>query len=202
MANAGLFNRREERNIMREELLKDADQFNLDPDSDWDPLNNDLNDALPNLDRWDDAVRKLLPDEHHSGELDTVADFLEKPQPVREEPKKIPQPIREVRETPVNRTVMASDKQLLFFILKYKNAGKICAEAGLSLKMLQQKVAYLSYKLKRYIDVAGLYRDTSPVKLEEDGILISRGHLVETPYKDGERFKIDFKDKYIILTRL
>jgi hypothetical protein len=72
---------------------------------------------------------------------------------------------------------------------------RVSQVAGISLKMLQQKVAYLSYKLKRYIDVAGLYRDTSPVKLEEDGILISRAHLVETPYKDGERFKIDFKDK-------
>ena len=187
---------------MREELLKDAEPFNLDPDDDWDPLSGDLDEVLPNLDRWDDAVRELLPGENRSENIDTVADFLDDSQPVRVKPKKAPQPLREVQNTPVNTTVITSDKQLLFFILKYKNARKICAEAGISLKALQQKVAYLSYKLKRYIDVAGLYRDTSPVKLDEDGILISRGHLVETPYKDGERFKIDFKDKYIILTRL
>ena len=130
------------------------------------------------------------------------ADLLVASKPVKKAPKKVAQPIREITEAPVRRGVIASEKQLLFFILKYKDAGKICAEAGISLKTLQEKVAYLSYKLKRYIHVAGLYRDTGPVKFKADGILVTREHLVETPFHEGDRFKVDLKDKYIILTRM
>ena len=188
---------------MGEGLLKDVDDFDLDPGSEWDRLSDELDDALPNLDRWDVEIRKLLPDESRPGNTGADADLLVGSQPIREEPKKeAPQPIREIPETHVNRPIITSEKQLLFFILKYKDARKICAEAGITLKTLQQKVAYLSYKLKRYIPVAGLYRNTGPVKLKEDGILITRGHLVETPFHDGDRFKVDFKDRHIILTRL
>ena len=189
---------------MGEGMLKDVDDFDLDPDGDWDQLSNELDGALPNVDRWDVEIRKLLPNENRSGNAEAVADVLVGSQPVREEPKRAPQPIREVSEAPVNvsRRLITSDKQLLFFILKYKDARKICEEAGISLKILQQKVAYLSYKLKKYIDVVGLYRDTSPVELKGDGILVTRGHLVETPFHEGDRFRVDFKEKYIILTKL
>ena len=189
---------------MGEGMLKDVDDFDLDPDGDWDQLSNELDDALPNVDRWDVEIRKLLPNENRSGNVEAVAEPLVGSQPAREEPKRAPQPVREAPEAPinVNRGLVTSDKQLLFFILKYKDARKICEEAGISLKILQQKVAYLSYKLKKYIDVVGLYRDTSPVELKGDGILVTRGHLVETPFHEGDRFKVDFKEKYIILTKL
>ena len=115
---------------MGEGMLKDVDDFDLDPGSEWDQLSNELDDALPNLDRWDVEIRKLLPDESRPGNAGAVADLLVGSQPVREEPKKVPQPIREVSEVPANRAVITSEKQLLFFILKYKDARKICAEAG------------------------------------------------------------------------
>ncbi len=189
---------------MGEGLLKDVDDFDLDPGSEWDRLSNELDDALPNLDRWDVEIRKLLPEDSRSENAGPVADLLvaSQPVPVKEEPKKVPQPIREITDAPVIKSAIPSEKQLLFFILKYKDARKICAETGISLKTLQEKVAYLSYKLKRYIHVAGLYRDTSPVKLKADGILVTREHLLETPFREGDRFKVDFKDKYIILSRL
>ncbi len=189
---------------MGEGLLKDVDDFDLDPGSEWDRLSNELDDALPNLDRWDVEIRKLLPDDNRSENAGAVADLLvsSQPAPGKEEPKKVPQPIREITEAPASKNVIASEKKLLFYILKYKDAGKICEEAGISLKTLQEKVAYLSYKLKKYIHVTGLYRDTSPVKLKADGILVTQEHLVETPFHDGDRFKVDFKDKYIILTRI
>jgi hypothetical protein len=72
----------------------------------------------------------------------------------------------------------------------------------MTLQTLRNRVGLLSYKLKTYIDVEGLYRDTYPVKLKSNGIRIPTGHLVETVFKLDDQFKIDFKDKYIILTRL
>ncbi len=187
---------------MGEGLLKDVDEFDVSPDSEWDRLGNELDDALPNLDRWDDEIRKLMPNEIRTETSEDVADALVGSQPVKEKPKKIPQPLREVSEIPLNRATVTSEKQLLFFILKHKDARKICEEAGISLKTLQQKVGYLSYKLRRYIDVVGLYRDTSPVKLTGDGIHVTRGHLAETSFQDGDRFKLDVKDRHIILTKL
>ena len=107
-----------------------------------------------------------------------------------------------ISELPRKQEILTPDKQLLFFIQKYKRAEIICREAGISLHTLQFKVGYLTYKLKRFIEVEGLYRETSPVKFADEGINISKSHLVETGFATGDRFRLDFKDKYIVLTKL
>lgn len=107
-----------------------------------------------------------------------------------------------VSEFPRKPEIPGSDKQLLFFIQKYKSADKICKEAGISLRSLQYKVGYLTFKLRRFIEVEGLYRETSPVKFTDEGVNISRSHLIETGFTVGDRFRVDFKDKYIVLSKL
>ena len=87
-----------------------------------------------------------------------------------------------------------SDKQLLFFIQKYKRAERICEEAGIKLRNLQDRYSYLIHKLKRYIEIEGLYRETSPVMLTDKGIQVSRDHLIESGFEVGDRFRVDFKE--------
>ena len=146
-------------------------------------LNNVVDDALPELDRWNNELKHEPPvTEKKIAEL-----------PAAEE--KIPEP-------PRKRDHTVKDKDLVLLIKKYKRASIVCDVTGMTLQTLQNRVGYLSYSLKTYIDVEGLYRDTYPVKLNSDGIKITTGHLVETDFKLDDRFKVDFKDKYIILTRL
>ncbi len=200
---------------MEEEKRKER----TSPESDWetwDNWNEDLEKALPNWDRWNNDLKQLLPDEEKPAKPETVAvSETAAPQTEAEPPPQIaeaesrteskPAPApkeNKVSELPRKQEMLTSDKQLLFFIQKFKRADIICREAGISLQNLQHKVGYLSYKLKRYIEVENLYRETSPVKLAEDGINISMGHLVETDLEVGDRFRVDFKDKYIVLTRL
>ena len=182
----------------------------------WDNWNDDLEKALPNWDRWNNDLKQLLPDEDEpiketepepSEPTASANDAEPGPEPL--EPVRAAEPgpkavAREgkVSELPRRQEILSSDKQLLFFIQKYKRAEKICQEAGISLRTLQYKVAYLTYKLRRYVEVEGLYRETSPVKFSDEGISISRSHLVETGFTVGDRFRLDFKDKYIVLTKL
>ena len=201
---------------MGEEKLRER-TASATPENDWenwDNWNEDLEKALPNWERWNNDLKQLIPDEDKplkkaEPEVSEPAapknDAVPVSKPV--EPLKAPEPkaiAREgkVTELPRRQEILSSDKQLLFFIQKYKRAEIICREAGISLRNLQYKVGYLTYKLKRYIEVEGLYRDTSPVKLTDEGINISRSHLVETGFTGGDRFRLDFKDKYIVLTRL
>ncbi len=95
-----------------------------------------------------------------------------------------------------------SDRQLLFLIQKYKRAERICQEAGIKLSNLRERYAFLVYKLKKYIEIEGLYRETSPVKLKDNGIQISMNHLIESGFEEGDRFKIDLKDGLIVLSKL
>ena len=74
---------------MGQGLLKDVDNFDLDPGSEWDRLSNELDDALPNLDRWDVEIRKLLADDSRSENAGSAADLLVASKPVKEEPKKL-----------------------------------------------------------------------------------------------------------------
>ena len=182
----------------------------------WDSWNQDLDKALPNWDRWNNDLKQLLPDEERPAKP-AQPEAVESAPPVKN-PEPMPRPLDPIKEVePKNEAAakegkvselhrkqenLTSDKQLLFFIQKYKQADKICKEAGISLRTLQEKVGYLTYKLKRYIEVEDLYRETSPVKFTDGGINISKSHLVETGFKVGDRFKLDFKDKYIVLSKL
>jgi len=173
----------------------------------WDEKSDFLNDGvdddpLPELDRWNDELKKLLPDEEGLPENQTVSQ-----EPVVElkavEPKlKDPVTEEKIIESPRKRGYTVTDKQLFLHIKKYKQARIICDVTGMTLQTLQNRVGRLSYKLKRYIDVEGLYRDTDPVEFKSDGIRVSTGHFVETDFKLGDRFKVGFRDKYIILARL
>jgi hypothetical protein len=182
----------------------------------WDNWNEDLEKALPNWDRWNNDLKQLLPDEEKPVKQEQFEEMESATPEKKPEPTPSPvEPVKEIEtkpaaaanegkisELPRRQESLNSDKQLLFFIQKFKKADKICKEAGISLRTLQDKVGYLSYKLKRYIEVEDLYRETSPVKLTVEGIHISRSHLIETGFEVGDRFKVDFKDKYIVLSKL
>ena len=203
---------------MEEEKLKVRTE-SATPENDWetwDNWNEDLEKALPNWDRWNNDLKQLLPDDEKPveaaqpeapGPIAAVKD--PEPEPALIAPVKEVEPMRtvvsreeKVSELPRKQEILTSDKQLLFFIQKYKRAEIICREAGISLRTLQFKVGYLTYKLKRFIEVEGLYRETSPVKFTDEGINISRSHLIETGFAAGDKFRVDFKDKYIVLTKL
>ena len=203
---------------MEEEKLKER-TASATPENDWetwDSWNEDLEKALPNWDRWNNDLKQLLPDDEkpvNAAQPDTpvpiaaVKDPEPGPDPIT--PVKEVEPMRtvatreeKVSELPKKQEILTSDKQLLFFIQKFKRADVICREAGISLRTLQYKVGYLTYKLGRYIEVEGLYRETSPVKFTDEGINISRSHLIETGFAPGDQFRLDFKDKYIVLTKL
>jgi hypothetical protein len=189
--------------MAEEELKKDGEDDTLEEV--WDDRslwNEDVDSALPELDRWDDMVRDLLPEADSRGKEEAVrqepvADLKAvKPKP------KPPVPQTKTAEPEKGRAAAVSDKQLLMLIEKYKDADKICEMTQMTLQTLQRKVAHFSYRLKRYIDVEGLYRDTGPVKMNQEGIPIPKGHLVGTGFKVGDLFNVGFKDNYIILGRL
>jgi hypothetical protein len=175
-------------------------------------LNNVVDDALPELDRWNNELKELLSVGERSPENQTVtpepAVELKAVEPKHEPPvteekiAELPIAEKKIAEPPRKRGHTVRDKDLVLLIKKYKQASIVCDVTGMTLQMLQNRVGHLSYKLKTYIDVEGLYRDTYPVKLKSNGIRITTGHLVETDFKLDDRFKIDFKDKYIILTHL
>ena len=175
-------------------------------------LNNAVDDALPELDRWNSELKELLSGEERATENQAVT-----PEPAVElkavEPKHEPPVTKEkiaalpvaeekIAEPPRRREHTVKDKDLILLIRKYKQASIVCDVTGMTLQTLRNRVGHLSYKLKTYIDVEGLYRDTYPVKFKNNGIRVTPGHLVETDFKIDDRFKVDFKDKYIILTRL
>lgn len=203
---------------MEEEKLKErtASATSENDWESWDNWNEDLEKALPNWDRWNNDLKQLLPDDETpekgaQPEAPGPTTAVKDPEPglAPVAPVKEVEPMHtvvsreeKVSELPRKQEILTSDKQLLFFIQKYKRAEIICREAGISLHTLQSKVAYLTYKLKRYIEVEDLYRETSPVKFADEGINISRSHLIETGFTTGDRFRLDFKDKYIVLTKL
>ena len=201
---------------MEEEKLKER-TASATPENDWetwDSWNEDLEKALPNWDRWNNDLKQLLPDDEkpvNAAQPDTPGPIaaVKDPEPEPITPVKEVEPMHtvatreeKVSELPRKQEILTSDKQLLFFIQKFKRADVICREAGISLRTLQYKVGYLTYKLGRYIEVEGLYRETSPVKFTDEGINISRSHLIETGFTPGDQFRLDFKDKYIVLTKL
>jgi hypothetical protein len=194
---------------MAEEELKENMEDALEEVWDDRSLWNDdgeIGNTLPELDRWDDMVRDLLPETHSHRKEEPV-----RQEPVRQEPvadlkavKPKPKPaVAEVKSPDPAKAQGAtvSDKQLLMLIQKYREAEKVCEVAQMTLQTLQRKVANLSYRLKRYIDVEGLYRDTGPVKMTPEGILIPKGHLIDTGVNVGDLFTVGFKDKLVILAR-
>ena len=190
---------------MEEQKLKENNAIDNLKDL-WDEksdfLNNGVDDALPELDHWNDELKELLSDQERPPEHQTVS-----PEPVvalkAVEPKlKDPVTEEKIIEPPRRRDHAVTHKQLFLLIKKYKHANIICDVTGMTIQTLRNRVGHLCYKLKRYIDVEGLYRDTDPVEFESNGIKVSTGHLVETDFKLGDRFRVGFKDKYIILARL
>lgn len=188
----------EERDIV-DGITSDDFAYDLDELGDF---GDEIDKAMPEWDRWNDELKKFLPEKER-----TEGRQMQKPKavpdarPIQTEPGAGVK--AEKREgTPRLSDLITSDKQLLFFIHKFRRADRICLEAGMSLQTLQRKVGQLSYKLKRYIEVEGLYRNTTPVKLTSEGIQITRDHLIETEFKTGDRFKVGFKDKYIILSKV
>jgi len=101
--------------------------------------------------------------------------------------------------------VKISDKALLTVIQTYKNAEKICKEAGITLKTLQGRVAKLTYKnyLSNPSDIVGLYRPVSnTVKLNQNSIIIPKTKLEDSDFETGDKFKININDSRIILTKI
>jgi len=188
--------------MAEEELKKNGEDDALEEVWDERSLwNEEVDSALPELDRWEDMLKDLLPE----------TDARRREEPVRQEPAvdlkavkskpKPPVPQTRAPEQEKGRAAPVSDKQLLMLIQKYQEADKICEMTQMTLQTLQQKVAHLGYRLKRYIDVEGLYRDTGPLKMDPEGILIPKGHLVNTGFKAGDLFNVGFKDNFIILAR-
>ncbi|MCF8118994.1 MAG: helix-turn-helix domain-containing protein [Deltaproteobacteria bacterium] len=189
--------------MKEQEVIEEAvsDDFGSDFEE-LDHLDDDVEAAMPDWDRWNDDLKKLLPEKEQH----------EEPPPKRPTAVSAPKPAEPAPDARVSEKrpedmsgsgdLITSDKQLLFFIQKYGKADRICKEAGISLQTLQRKVGQLSYRLKRYINVEGLYRETRPVKLTSDGITISANHLVETDFTTGDRFKVGFKGRYIILSKI
>jgi hypothetical protein len=169
-------------------------------------------------------LKELLPEEETAPKVDSPEQQIlprKEPPEQRTVPKKEPvraEPVVELKavapkpkppvtekgspEPSKKQGATISDKHLLMLIQKYKEADRICEIAHMTLQTLQRRVGYLSYRLKRYIHVEGLYRDTAPVKLTRDGIKIPKGHFVESDFKIGDLFNIGFKDNYVILARL
>lgn len=178
---------------MAEEALKPEVPFDelANELEQWNPFGESTELPVPKADKWVEKDPLLEDNEEDDQAFQQETIQIE---PVVEE--------RAEREDARQKGMITSDKQILFFIQKFKDAQRICEEAGLSLEVLQKKVAYLSYKLKRYIPVEALYRETDPVTCNTEGIHITRGHLVETGFKTGDRFRVNFKDKHIILTKL
>jgi len=190
---------------MAEEDLKEKEELDV-LDEVWDDraLWNDGEegrDTPTELDRWDDVVKDLVQDTGPRPQDESVH-----PQPVVDlktvKPKAKPllAPLQTV-DPERGPAAAVSDKQLLMLIQKYKAAEKICEITRMNLQTLQQRVAHLSYRIKRYIEVEGLYRDTGPIKMTLEGILIPKGHLVDTGFKAGDQFNVAFKDHHIILVR-
>ncbi len=184
----------------KERLRENGETENLEDIWDENSLwNEEVDNALPELDHWNDMLKELLPEEETSPKEESV-----RAEPVVELKAVTPKPKPPVtektgREHSKKRGATVSDRQLLLLIQKYKEADRICEIAHMTLQTLQRKVGHLSYRLKRYIHVEGLYRDTGPVKLTTDGIKIPKGYFVETDFKTGDRFNIGFKNNYIIL---
>jgi len=190
---------------MAEEDLRENEEENVLDDV-WEDRSiwnegEEVGDTLTGLDRWDDMVKDLLPgtdsrprEESHAPQA--VVDLKS----VKTKPKAPVAPIK----APVSEKKgisAVSDKDLLLLIRKYKAAERICEVSRIPLQTLQRRVAHLSYRLKRYIDVEGLYRDTGALTMTQEGILIPKGHLIDTGFRVGDRFNVVFKDDLVILAR-
>ncbi len=101
--------------------------------------------------------------------------------------------------------VKISDRALLTVIQNYKNAERICKEAGITLKTLQSRVAKLTYKnsLSNPSDIVGLYRPVSnTVKLNQNSIIIPKTKLEDSDFETGDKFNISINGSRITLTKI
>jgi len=204
------------------EETKEVDQTDSMDDlwEDRSAWNDDIESALPELDRWDDVVKELLPREETAGkeEKDRAEEKGHREEKTRRENTARSEPVVELKSVtskqkasdtgaqPVTQEKSSatpiSDKDLLLLIQKYREAQRICDMTNMPLSTLQKRVAVLSYRMKKYIDVEGLYRDTGPVQMKGEGLLIPKGHFVETGYSAGDQFNVVFKNNYILLVKI
>lgn len=164
-------------------------------ENDWETLRN-----------WNEDLEKIIPGTEAVGESNPASSDIQasdvQTNVYNSNSGDATKENKEVSGLPGKADLTPSDRQLLFFVHKYKRAEKICREAGIRLRDLQDRYAYLTYKLKRYIEIEGLFRETSPVSLTDDGIQISRDHLIESGFETDDSFRVGFKDKHIVLTKL
>jgi hypothetical protein len=97
----------------------------------------------------------------------------------------------------------ASDDQILEFVKQGLDAKQICDEAGLTKGTLRQKLYELSLKEGKLLQVPGLFGSAPKTEFEirKSGSLIIPGKVLEGQgYKPGQRFKIGFEEKRIVLS--
>jgi hypothetical protein len=98
----------------------------------------------------------------------------------------------------------ASDEQILDFVNQGLDAKQICDRAGLTKGTLRRKLYELSIKEGKLLQVSGLFGGGAPkteFEIRKSGSLIIPGKVLEGQgYKPGQRFKIEFGEKRIVLS--
>jgi hypothetical protein len=98
-----------------------------------------------------------------------------------------------------------SDKALLKMIHDTMDADLICKQTDIKLKTLQMRVAKLTYKklLEDPSKIKGLYKpQPKVVKFSQNAIIIPKTRIEESDFRPGDKFRIKFDDKKIILSKI
>jgi hypothetical protein len=104
---------------------------------------------------------------------------------------------------PKVQTKVASDDQILESVNQGLDAKQICDKAGLTKGTLRRKLYELSIKEGKLLQVPGLFGSATKTEFEirKSGSLIIPGKVLEGQgYKPGQRFKIEFDEKRIVLS--
>lgn len=98
-----------------------------------------------------------------------------------------------------------SDKELLKIIDDTMDADVICKQTGIQLKTLQMRVAKLTYKklLEDPSKIKGLYKpQPKVVKFNQNSIIIPKTRIEDSEFRPGDKFRIKFDEKKIILSKI
>ncbi len=104
---------------------------------------------------------------------------------------------------PKTQSKVTSDDQLLQLVEQGLDAKLICDKAGITKGALRQKLYQLSIREGKLLQVPGLFGSAPKTDFEirKSGSLIVPGKVLEGQgYKPGQRFKIEFGEKRIVLT--
>ena len=97
--------------------------------------------------------------------------------------------------------VKLTDEELLECIDQKKTAQQICDENDILLLTLQQRVGKLQHRLKKFLDVPGLYpEETETIKFGKAGLRIAKTKLESLGYKEEDKFELQHDDKKKQLT--